>query len=40
MDLDWYYSWDCASGVIWNAKAISALTPAPHLAGLRQRVGD
>ena len=24
---DWYYGWDCASGCIWNADAISALNP-------------
>lgn len=30
----WYYSWDCASGVIWNAKAIKELRqlPAPDLS--------
>lgn len=22
MDLNWYYTWDCASGCIWNADAI------------------
>jgi hypothetical protein len=22
---DWYYGWDCASGVIWNAAAIAAI---------------
>jgi hypothetical protein len=22
---DWYYSWDCASGCIWNAKAIESI---------------
>ncbi len=24
----WYYPWDCASGCIWNAKAIAAFTVA------------
>jgi len=24
-DLNWYYSWDCASGCIWNKKAIKAI---------------
>jgi len=24
----WYYSWDCASGVIWNKRAIRSLTGA------------
>ena len=23
----WYYSWDCASGVIWDARAIAELKP-------------
>ena len=22
---DWYYSWDCASGCIWNARAIESI---------------
>jgi hypothetical protein len=22
----WYYSWDCASGCIWNGKAIANIT--------------
>jgi len=26
-DVFWYYTWDCASGCIWNAKAIKELTP-------------
>jgi hypothetical protein len=31
----WYYGWDCASGVIWNARAIESVTmikerKAPH----------
>lgn len=25
----WYYSWDCASGCVWNARAISELRPSP-----------
>lgn len=24
---DWYYSWDCASGCIWNAAAIKEIIP-------------
>lgn len=30
----WYYGWDCASGVIWDAKAISGTNPlsAPDLS--------
>lgn len=23
---DWYYGWDCASGVIWDARAVEAIT--------------
>lgn len=33
---DWYYGWDCASGVIWNAHAVAGLRwtgPAAALAG-------
>jgi hypothetical protein len=26
---DWYYSWDCASGCIWDADAIASLNSAP-----------
>ena len=26
-DTMWYYGWDCASGCIWDAKAISHLVP-------------
>lgn len=25
-DLMWYYSWDCASGVLWNLSAIDQIT--------------
>jgi hypothetical protein len=25
MDLNWYYTWDCASGCIWNVRAIKAI---------------
>jgi hypothetical protein len=24
---DWYYSWDCASGCIWDASAVEAIVP-------------
>lgn len=27
MDTMWYYGWDCASGVIWDADAIGDLRP-------------
>lgn len=32
--VQWYYSWDCASGCIWDATAIKELRPtdAPQLA--------
>ena len=26
MHLLWYYGWDCASGVVWNVKAIESVT--------------
>lgn len=28
-ELIWYYGWDCASGCIWNAHAITSITPTP-----------
>lgn len=39
-DVRWYYSWDCASGCIWDAAAIAGLTLVPdwddtHLATVR-----
>jgi len=27
VDMHWYYTWDCASGCIWNLNAIDAVTP-------------
>lgn len=29
---DWYYGWDCASGCIWDAKAIVSVTCRPYHA--------
>ena|SRR3990167_3659618 len=26
LDLMWYYTWDCASGVIWNLSAVANVT--------------
>lgn len=26
---NWYYTWDCASGCIWDAGAVAALEPLP-----------
>jgi hypothetical protein len=26
-ETSWYYTWDCASGCIWNRKAITRVTP-------------
>lgn len=28
----WYYTWDAASGCIWNLDAIASVTPTPTLA--------
>lgn len=28
----WYYSWDVASGCVWDASAIASITPAGRLA--------
>ncbi len=25
LDMDWYYGWDCASGVIWDASIVSGI---------------
>lgn len=35
----WYYGWDCASGVIWDAKAVKELRPAelPDMADAAPR---
>ena len=30
-DTFWYYSWDCASGCIWDADAIASLEPVEEL---------
>ena len=27
--VSWYYTWDCASGCIWNANAVAELRPLP-----------
>lgn len=29
LDLMWYYSWDCASGCIWKARAVAELRQLP-----------
>lgn len=29
LELMWYYGWDCASGCIWNARAILSVVPVP-----------
>ncbi len=29
MDARWYYGWDCASGCLWNNRAVSELRPLP-----------
>lgn len=31
---DWYYGWDCASGCIWNGKAISAFEAVEQEEGV------
>jgi hypothetical protein len=28
LELMWYYGWDCASGCIWNARAVSCFEVA------------
>lgn len=32
----WYYSWDCASGCIWRARAVQTLIPVKQLAHVKQ----
>jgi hypothetical protein len=27
LESSWYYSWDCASGCIWNASAVREIVP-------------
>lgn len=34
----WYYGWDCASGCIWNARAIRATEAAPAECPMREVV--
>ena len=29
LEANWYYSWDCASGCIWNSRAVKELRPVP-----------
>ncbi len=29
-DAEWYYSWDCASGCLWDASAVSELRALPE----------
>lgn len=29
---DWYYGWDCASGCIWDAAAVSLIEPVKEVA--------
>jgi len=29
IDMMWYYGWDCASGVIWDAGSVKELRPLP-----------
>ena len=31
-DVGWYYTWDCASGCIWDAAAVASVTTAAHEA--------
>jgi hypothetical protein len=30
-EVRWYYTWDCASGCVWDASAIAAVTRVPAL---------
>lgn len=32
----WYYSWDCASGCIWNAKAVESIQLLPNPESVSQ----
>ena len=35
ISLMWYYTWDCASGVIWNLKAINQVRPYATLSEVK-----
>lgn len=36
----WYYGWDCASGCIWNSRAVAELVPLPTLQQTDDRTND
>lgn len=36
----WYYGWDCASGCIWNASAISSIVVAEDYANVAMATPD
>lgn len=40
-ETSWYYSWDCASGCIWNAAAVASIrVRAPMKPSRKERHGD
>lgn len=36
LDTRWYYGWDCASGVVWCARAVAELRPIATLTSARE----
>ncbi len=36
LNVNWYYTWDCASGCVWDAGAVEALKPRPDLLYKRE----
>lgn len=36
----WYYSWDCASGVIWDADAIESVGPSQRTEIMERRARE
>lgn len=34
-DAEWYYSWDCASGCLWDASAVSELRALPEQSAVK-----
>ena len=39
LDFLWYYGWDCASGCIWDCRAIKTVEPEPALYERYHRAG-
>lgn len=40
MKADWYYTWDCASGCVWNLDAVESFYPVDGMLDCIQKVID